>query len=62
MNDILRARIELDLIERIDLVRDDLEQAGDHELAGLRTLVNNALRAATDYLVELREKRLIGNK
>jgi hypothetical protein len=57
MNDILRDRIELDLIERFDHVRDDLEQAGDHELAGLRVLVDNALRAATDYLVALREER-----
>ena len=57
MNDILRDRIELDLIERFDHVRDDLEQAGDHELAGLRVLVDNALRTATDYLVQLREKR-----
>ena len=57
MNDILRDRIELDLIERFDHVRDDLEHAGDHELAGLRVLVDNALRAATDYLVALREER-----
>jgi len=57
MNNILRDRIELDLIERLGRVRDDLEQAGDHELVGLRVLVDNALRAAVDYLVALREER-----
>jgi hypothetical protein len=58
MNDILRDRIELDLIERLDRVRDDHEQAHNHELAGLRVLINNALRAAADYLVQLRKERL----
>ena len=57
MNDILRDRIELDLIERLDRVRDDLERADSYELERLRVLVDNALRTATDYLVQLREKR-----
>ena len=57
MNHILANRTLIDLIERLDRVRDDLEQADDHELAGLRVLVDNALRAAVDYLVALREER-----
>ena len=57
MNVILADRILLDLIERLDRVREDHERAGDHELAGLRVLVGNALRAARDHLVDLREAR-----
>jgi hypothetical protein len=57
MNDILRDRILLDLIERLDRVRGDLEQADDHERARLLVLIDNALRAAIDYLVQLRQER-----
>jgi hypothetical protein len=57
MNVILADRILLDLIERLDRVREDHERAGDHELAGLRMLIDNALRAARDHLVDLREAR-----
>jgi hypothetical protein len=60
MNGILRDRILLDLIERLDRVRENHEQAGDHELAGLRTLVDNALRTASDFLVQVREARHAG--
>jgi len=62
MNDILRDRIELDLIEQLDRVRDDLERTPNYELVCLRALVNNALHAVTDYLVELREERLNGDR
>ena len=55
MNDIVRDCTLRDLIERLDRVRKDHEQAYAHELPGLRTLIDNALRAATDYLVALRE-------
>jgi len=57
MNAILRDRIEADLIERLDRVRDDFEQAHSRDLPRLRTLVDNALRAAIDHLVALREVR-----
>lgn len=57
MNVILADRILLDLIERLDRVREDHERADDYELAGLRMLIDNALRAARDHLVDLREAR-----
>ena len=57
MNDILADRILLDLIERLDRVRGDLEQAPDYELPYLRTFTDNTLRAVSNYLVELREGR-----
>jgi len=56
MNDILRDRILLDLIERLDRGRGDLEQAPDYELPRWRMRADSALRAATDYLLELRER------
>jgi len=62
MNDILRDRIELDLIEQLNCVRGDLERADSYELERLRVLVDNALRAVTDYLVELREVRHVENR
>jgi len=62
MNNILRDRIEHDLIERLDHVRDDLEQAGDHELADLRVPVDSALHAAVDYLVALRAERHVEDR
>ena len=60
MNDILRDRILLDLIERLDRVRNDLERAHAYELADLMVLTDNALHGATDYLVELRAERHAG--
>jgi hypothetical protein len=60
--DILRDRILLDLIERLDRLRSDLERADSYELERLRVLVDNALRAVTDYLVELREVRHVENR
>jgi hypothetical protein len=57
IGELLRDRILLDLIERLDRVRDDLERTPDYELVCFRVLVDNALRAATNYLVELREER-----
>jgi hypothetical protein len=59
-NAILADRILFDLIERLDRVREDHERAGDHELAGLRMLVGNALRTASDFLVQVREARHAG--
>src|SRR5262245_30812296 len=47
MNDIVRDCTLRDLIERLDHVRDDLEQAHAYELADLMVLIDNALRAAT---------------
>jgi hypothetical protein len=38
-------------------VREDHKQARDYELSALRGRINNALRAATDYLVQLRDAR-----
>jgi hypothetical protein len=61
-SDVLRDRILLDLIERLDRVRGDLERADSYELERLRVLVDNALRAVTDYLVELREVRHVENR
>jgi hypothetical protein len=55
---ILADRVLLDLIERLDRVRDDLEQAPDYELPRWRMLADNALRVAADYLLELREQRM----
>jgi hypothetical protein len=58
MTDILADRVLLDLIERLDDIRGDVERANDYELVRFRTLTDNALRAARDYLVQLREERL----
>jgi hypothetical protein len=60
MTTILADRIEADLIERLDGIRDALERAHNYELEEMRTLVDNALRAATDYLAQLREARHAG--
>ena len=62
MSTILRDRVLLDLIERLDHVRGDFERADDHELPHFRTLIDNALSAATNYLVEQREQRLAKNQ
>lgn len=60
VNTILEDGVLLDLIERLDRVREDHERAGDHELAGLRMLIDNALRTASDFLVQVREARHTG--
>jgi hypothetical protein len=57
MNEILRDRVLVDLIRQLDTVARDFERARDHELSSRRMLIDNALRAATDYLLELREER-----
>jgi len=62
MTDILADHVLIDLIRQIDRVRDDLERAGDHELAGLRILIDNALRTVADHLVQLREEHLVGRR
>jgi len=54
---ILADCILLDLIERLDRIRGDLEQAPDYELPGWRMLADAVLRATTNYLIELREER-----
>lgn len=54
--------ILLGLIKRLGRLRGDLERADNHELPRLRVLIDNALRAVVDYLVELREERLLGGK
>ena len=60
MTDILSDRALRDLIERLDGIRGDLEQADSYELPRLRVLIDNALRAAINYLVQLREDRHAG--
>ena len=57
---ILRARIALDLVERLDGVRTLVETAGPD--AHLGVIVDNALREAADLLTELREEFLNGNR
>ena len=60
MNTILEDRIQLDLIERLERVRDILEEMSTSEMVAghFQVLADNALRAAIDYLVQLREERL----
>jgi hypothetical protein len=60
MNDILRHHILLDLIERLDGVRDILGRADvDHDvIVHLLTLADNALREAANFLARLREEGL----
>jgi hypothetical protein len=60
VNTILEDGVLLDLIERLDRVREDHERADDYELAGLRMLIDNALRTASDFLVQVREARHTG--
>jgi hypothetical protein len=59
-NAILADRILFDLIERLDRVRGDLERADSYELPRLRALIDNALRTASDFLVQVREARHAG--
>ena len=59
MNNILVDRSLVDLIERLDAVRELHEQADTTDaLQRMQTLVDDALRQATNFLFELRRQRL----
>jgi hypothetical protein len=60
MNAILEDRIQLDLIEQLEQARDTLETMGTDGTPAIhfQVLADNALRAAVEYLVQLREQRL----
>ena len=59
MNNILADRILVDLIQQLDVVRELHEQADTSDaLQRVQTLVDDALRQATDFLFELRRKQL----
>jgi hypothetical protein len=57
---ILEDRIQLDLIEQLERTRDTLEKMDTSDIpsAHFQILADNALRAAVEYLVQLREHRL----
>jgi hypothetical protein len=58
MNMILKDRIQLDLIEQLERVRDllDDEVSADRPVSAyFQISAHNALRAAIDYLLQLRE-------
>jgi hypothetical protein len=59
MTTILADRILLDLIERLENTRRwlEIQATGDADPTHLPMLTDNALRAAIDYLVALREAR-----
>jgi hypothetical protein len=54
---ILNERRLLDWVERLDEVR-SLHEMADHNVH-IAILVDNALREAADFLVQLREKQLV---
>jgi len=59
MNNILADRILVDLIQQLDVVRELDEQADSADaLLHAQTLVDDALRQATNFLFELRRKQL----
>jgi len=59
MNNILADRILVDLIQQLDVVRELHEQADNADaLLHAQTLVDDALRQATNFLFELRRKQL----
>jgi len=59
MNNILADRTLDDLVRWLDAVRDLHEQADTADaLQRTQTLVDDALRQATDFLFELRRKQL----
>ena len=59
MNNILADRDLVDLIQQLDVVRELDEQADSADaLLHAQTLVDDALRQATDFLFELRRKQL----
>jgi len=60
MNNILRARILLDWVERLDAAR-ILHEAADRSVH-TDILVGNALREVTDFIAELREEQLNGSR
>jgi len=62
MTPILKDRVLLDLIERLEATRVQLEVLSASELAlpHFPMLTDNALRAAIDYLTQLREDRHAG--
>jgi hypothetical protein len=59
-NTILEDRVQVDLIERLERVRDTLETMGSDGTPHVhfQVLADNALRAAVDYLVAQREERI----
>jgi hypothetical protein len=64
MTPILKDRVLLDLIERLEATRTQLEVLSTSELAlpHFPMLTDNALCAAIDYLVQLREDRHAGDR
>ena len=59
MNNILADRDLVDLIQQLDVVRELHEQADTSDaLQRVQTLVDDALRQATNFLFELRRQRL----
>jgi hypothetical protein len=62
MTPILKDRVLLDSIERLEAMRMQLDALSASELAlsHFPMLADNALRAAIDYLVQLREDRHAG--
>ena len=59
MNNIRADRILVDLIQQLDAVRELHERADTTDaLWRAQTLVDDALRQATDFLFELRRKQL----
>jgi hypothetical protein len=59
VNNILADRILVDLIQQLDAVRELHEQANTADaLLHAQTLVDDALRQATNFLFELRRKQL----
>ena len=59
VNNILADRILVDLIQQLDTIRELHEQADTSDaLQRVQTLVDDALRQATDFLFELRRKQL----
>jgi hypothetical protein len=55
---IVADRALVDLIDRFEEVRELLETVSADDADRVLTLADNALRAATEYLVQLREDRL----
>jgi len=59
VNNIRADRILVDLIQQLDTIRELHEQADTSDaLQRVQTLVDDALRQATDFLFELRRKQL----
>jgi hypothetical protein len=58
VNTILEDRVQLDLIEQLERAHDLLDEVDGSVSAYFQISTHNALRAAIDYLVQLREQRL----